>query len=85
MRLDPGDIDILRREMRQLLAEVMEDLRRQDGKLGYSEAEAANLLSIKRHVLRDCRLRGEIRARRVGRSWRYSVDELRRFLEGEGR
>ena len=30
-------------------------------RLGYPEAEAAALLGIERHVLRDCRLRGEIR------------------------
>jgi hypothetical protein len=33
------------------------------------------------HCLRDCRLRGEIKASRVGRNWIYSRRDLAQFLE----
>ena len=50
------------------------------GRIGYTEPEAATLVGVRPHVLRDCRLRGEISARRVGRRLIYSRDELERFL-----
>ncbi len=49
-------------------------------KLAFSEAEAAALLSVRPHVLRDARLRGELKGSRVGKSIRYERDELLRFL-----
>ncbi len=51
-------------------------------RLGYPEAEAARLLGVRKHVLRDSRLRGEISARRVGRGYIYSRTALVRWLEG---
>jgi hypothetical protein len=49
-------------------------------RLAYSEAEAAALLGIQRHVLRDARLRGEIAGCRIGKGIRYERDELLLFL-----
>ena len=53
-------------------AVVAEMLRQRDaddamlnGKLAYTEAEAAALLSVERYTLRDMRLRGEITATRA--------------------
>jgi hypothetical protein len=53
-------------------------------RLGYPEAEAAALLGVRRHVLRDARLRGEIKARRLGKGYVYGRDALLKFLR-EGR
>lgn len=49
-------------------------------RLAYSEPEAAALLSVRPHVLRDARLRGEIAGFRIGKGIRYERDELLRFL-----
>lgn len=49
-------------------------------RLGFLEAEAAALLGVPRHVLRDCRLRGEISGRLVGKKVVYSREEIERFL-----
>lgn len=49
-------------------------------RLAYPEAEAAMLLGVARHVLRDARLRGEIKATRIGKRIVYARDELLRFL-----
>ena len=54
------------------------------GRIGFPEAEAAESIGVPRHVLRDCRLRGEIAARKVGRSYVYSRDALIDFLNAEG-
>lgn len=50
-------------------------------RLAYSESEAASLLGVKPHVLRDVRLRGEIRATRVGGRLAYTRDSLLSYLE----
>ena len=51
-----------------------------DRRLAYTEPEAAGLLGVKPYVLRDCRLRGEIKASRVGNKNVYERGELLRFL-----
>jgi hypothetical protein len=52
-----------------------------DGKLAYSEAEAARLLSLHPHQLRDARLRGEIEASvGPGRKILYSRADLLSYL-----
>ncbi len=50
------------------------------GRLAYPETEAAELLGVAPHKLRDCRLRGEVTASKVGKSIVYQRDELVRFL-----
>ncbi len=52
-------------------------------RLGFIEPEAASLLGVEQHVLRDCRLRGEIHARKVGKRYVYGRDELIRFLRSK--
>ena len=49
-------------------------------KLAFTEPEAAALLSLKPHQLRDCRLRGELAGSKVGKRILYERDELLRFL-----
>lgn len=50
-------------------------------RLAYSEPEAASLLGVKPHVLRDARIRGEIFATRVGGRLAYTRNELMSYLE----
>ena len=50
-------------------------------RLAYSEMEAASLLGVKHHVLRDARIRGEVSATRVGGRHAYTRDELISYLE----
>ena len=73
-------------ELRPLIENVVEmtlahvEANRRDSRLAYTESEAAALLGIPRHVLRDARLRGEIRAALVGKRLLYTTQSLRQFL-----
>ena len=49
-------------------------------KIAFTEPEAAAILSLRPHVLRDARLRGEISGSRVGKRILYERTELLRFL-----
>ena len=49
-------------------------------RLAFPEAEAASLLGVPRHVLRDARLRGEIDGAKIGKRIVYRTEELLRFL-----
>ncbi len=49
--------------------------------LAYTEPEAAALLSVQPHVLRDLRLAGEIEASKVGRRIVYMRKHLIDYLE----
>lgn len=53
------------------------------GRLDYTEAEAAALMGVERHVLRDARLRGEIEGSRVGKQTVYTPDEINRFFHNQ--
>ena len=54
-------------------------------RIGYKEEEAAALLGVAKHVLRDARLRGEVFARRIGKSYVYGQKELVEWLSCTGR
>jgi hypothetical protein len=84
LSMDPED---LRPLVKQVVLETVEQLQREQqqlGRLGYVEPEAAAQVGVKPHVLRDCRLRGEISARLVGRRYVYSRESLIAFLRGKG-
>ena len=49
-------------------------------RLSYGEAEAASLLGVPRHVLRDMRYAGDVRASKVGKRVVYQRCELLRIL-----
>ena len=87
MKLDASDIQglepVIAIVVGQVLGRIEAERAKLDKKLAYSEAEAATLLGVKRYVLRDARLRGEIAARRIGREYRYSRDSLLKFVNGE--
>ena len=73
--------DDLRPLVQAVVAETLATANRLQGdRLAYTEQEAAALLGLAKHQLRDLRLRGEISAKRAGRSWLYGRDELLRFL-----
>jgi Helix-turn-helix domain len=76
--------DDLRPLVQAVVAEVMAARGMIEGtlgnRLGFPEAEAAALIGVPRHVLRDCRLRGEISGRLVGKKIIYAREEVERFL-----
>lgn len=90
MRLEITEIHGLQQLIEQVVSEVLGRIeksgigKRSDGRLAYSESEAASLLGVAKHVLRDVRYRGGIHARKVGREWRYSYDDLVKFLSKNG-
>ena len=69
-------------ERLQQLADTDSRLAHRD-RIGFPEAEAAELLGIPQHVLRDCRLRGEIFARKIGKRFVYSRQTLLDHLSGK--
>ena len=90
MNFDSKDVDSLKpliaEAVRATLVEVDAKTAARNclnGKLGYTEQEAAALLSVAPHVLRDVRLRGEIHARKVGRRYVYSREALVQFLDDD--
>jgi hypothetical protein len=82
MQLPPAALrPIIEQVAAELLARLEADRAGLDGKLCYSEAEAARLLGLKEHQLRDERLRGRIRASViVGRRIRYLHEDLMSYL-----
>jgi len=85
MRLEPQDIDGLKplivEVVRAVLAEATLPVSGKDAeRLAWPEAEAAALLGVARHVLRDLRLRGEIRSTKVGGRISYTKKHLTDYL-----
>ncbi len=66
----------------QTLAQIEADEARLGDRLAYPEPEAAALLGIQPHILRDCRRRGEIEAVLCGKRFLYPRAELLRYLRG---
>ena len=84
MKLEIADADlkpIIVEMVRAVLAEIGDNHARLDGKLAYAEVEAAAMIGVARHVLRDCRLRHEIVASKVGKRYLYPRESLLRFLQ----
>lgn len=52
-----------------------------DGRLAFTEPEAAALLGVRSHVLRDARLRGKIEASTVGKRIVYTRQQLQDYLD----
>jgi hypothetical protein len=65
----------------EVLAQTEADRAKTGSKLAYSEEEAARLLGLEPHQLRDERGRGRIAfSRIVGRRIRYTPDDLADYL-----
>ena len=81
----PVSAEALRPLLRELVAEAVAQLQAHQAaagdKVASSEAEAARLLGVNEHVLRDERLRGRIAASQiVGRRIRYTRQDLLDYL-----
>jgi hypothetical protein len=81
IEFEDHDLDPL---VEQVVRRVLEQREAADAnladRLAYSEAEAAALLGVRRHVLRDARLRRELDGAKVGKRIMYTREELLRFL-----
>ncbi len=67
--------------MQQALAALGAERAKLTGKLAYGEAEAARLLSLRHHQLRDERRRGRIKASKgPGKMILYSPENLIEYL-----
>ena len=74
-------------ELRPLVAEIVTEVLERfdgDGRLAWDESEAAKLIGVARHVLRDARLTGKVQHGRCGRKILYSRRQLLDFVEGNG-
>jgi hypothetical protein len=85
LRLTPTELEPI---VRKVVAEAIVELERQratvGNRLAYTEPEAADLLGLRPHQLRDERLRGRIEHTRVvGGRVRYTRDHLLRYLMRE--
>lgn len=82
------DHEALRPLVSQVVQEVVAQQIGQRDVLGdrlmLSESEAAELLGVQKYVLRDARLRGEIKGRLIGKRIFYSRQALVRFAESTG-
>ena len=79
------DREDLRPLVQLAVAEAMDRMEQErakfNGRLAFTEPEAAALLGVKPHVLRDCRRRGELQGSRVGSRILYTRADLLDFLE----
>jgi Helix-turn-helix domain len=79
------DRDALQPLVHLAVAEAMERMEEEraklNGRLAFTEPEAAVLLGVKPHVLRDCRRRGELQGAKVGSRIVYTRADLLAFLE----
>jgi len=84
MKIILDDTD-LRPMIESVVAETLRQVKAIHGQFGerlaFTESEAAALLGIQRHVLRDCRRRGEIKGAKCGKRILYRLDDLTAMLE----
>ena len=79
---DADDLEpVIKATVSVVLEQLEADRAKFNGKLAFPEAEAASLLGIAPHVLRDCRRRGELIGSKAGAKIVYEKTELLRFLE----
>jgi Helix-turn-helix domain len=84
LRLDPAGLaPLIRSIVSEVLAQIEADRQMlpENGKLCFSEAEAAAMLGVEPHVLRDERRRGRIGASQImGRRIKYTRADLLSYL-----
>ena len=81
IHLDPEHFrPLVEATVAETLAKVDADEARLGGRLWYPESEAAGLLGLPAHRLRDCRRRGEIVGSKIGKTIGYDRGELLKFL-----
>jgi hypothetical protein len=64
----------------EVLRQIDESRQQLGDQLALSEAEAAAKLGLRKHQLRDARLRKELAASRLGKAWFYETSELVAWL-----
>lgn len=72
-------MNVDRETLRPLVANIVAEVIQQTGdrnRIAYSEKEAAQLLGMAPHQLRDRRLEGKVKATRLGREYRYTRQDL---------
>ncbi|MDP7018369.1 MAG: helix-turn-helix domain-containing protein [Pirellulaceae bacterium] len=82
MTIEHNDQAGLREVVRVVVRETLEHFEKSQNtdRIAYTEPEAAALIGIPRHSLRDARLRGEIEASKIGRRIIYRREELEDYL-----
>jgi len=81
--LDVGTLRaVIRGEVERAL-EAQTNGHASNARLAYTEAEAAALIGVRPHVLRDARRRGEVHAKLVGKRYIYTLATLKHFLESD--
>ena len=75
------DKEALRGLIEEVLTEVIGVVDWPAGRVALDEAEAARACGVARHVLRDLRLSGRIRARKLGRKVVYTREDLMRAID----
>ena len=73
--------DELRPLIEAVVAELFDRFGHDHNRIAYKEAEAAALLGMKSHVVRDARLRGQISGSKVGRGYVYTRADPLAFVE----
>lgn len=71
----------LRPLVAEIVREVVDQIEHDAGRIGYPEKEAARLLGMAPHQLRDRRMEGAIKGKRIGRSYYYTRRELEKFIQ----
>jgi hypothetical protein len=84
------DLETLGPVVERIVAEVLRQLqseqKKMNGRLSFTEQEAADMLGMKKHQLRDLRLRGEITAlKATGKASLYARGDLVEFLAAKRR
>jgi len=82
LRIDLAQLEpLIQKVVAETVVRIEADRAKLDGKLAYSEPEAARLLGLQSHQLRDARLRGKIQCSQItGRRIRYTRDDLMHYL-----
>ena len=82
LEIDPSLLEpLIRKIVADTVAELEAGRAQLDDKLAYSEPEAARLLGLQSHQLRDARLAGKIQCSKItGRRIRYMREDLLQYL-----
>lgn len=81
LEIDDSTLEsLIERVVVTALARVEADQAKVDGRLAFTESEAAAVIGVRPHVLRDARRRGELQGVRVGKRILIEREELNRFL-----
>ena len=82
INLNDGDLEpLVTKVVAKVLAQREADGEKLGGRLAFTEPEAAAMVGVRPHVLRDCQLRGEIVGSKIGKRVMYSREQLLALME----